>query len=343
MNPMIQSPRWLFLLLPLSFLSFPAMAGNDADHQLLDDATKSFAALPDIKEADTLNSARVALGRNLFFEPRVSRDGTVSCARCHQPSLYGTDGLARSIGVDHHLNARNAPTVLNAALQLSQHWIGDRINVEDQAMKSLLGPNSFGQPNYLNAMQRLQAIPGYAEMFSKAYPDDKNPITPENWGNAIGAYERTLLTPAPFDQFLTGDTNAISMTAKSGLRKFMGLGCVGCHNGVGVGGNAYMKFGLTEDYWTATGSNSVDKGRYAFTKNEADQYVFKVPSLRNVTRTAPYFHDGSVASLEQAIRIMASVQLGKTLTEQDMTEIMGFLDSLTGPLPSNFAQVPVLP
>lgn len=340
---MLGSTRWLLLLLPLSFMPAVATAGNDADHQLLEDARKNFAALPDVKEDDAHNSAKIALGRGLFFEPRVSRDGTVSCARCHQPSLYGTDALPKSIGVDHRLNARNAPTVLNAALQISQHWIGDRIDVEDQAMKALLGPNSFGQPDYQSAMQRLQAIPGYVDMFRKAYPVHKNPVTPENWGNAIGAYERTLLTPAPFDRFLKGDVDAISTTAKSGLRKFMNLGCIGCHNGVGVGGGMYMKFGLTRDYWTATGSSGVDKGRYAVTKNDADLYVFKVPMLRNVAKTAPYFHDGSVASLDQTIRTMADVQLGKNLTAQEVTEIMGFLDSLTGALPPDFAQVPVLP
>ena len=286
---------------------------------------------------------RVALGRALFFDPRPSLDGTVSCARCHQPTLYGTDALPVPIGVKDRANPRNAPTVLNAAQEFVAHWRGDRKNVEDQAIKALVGPPSFGQPDLATAMAKIEAIPGYQAMFKQAFPNDKNPITAENWGKAIGAYERTLVTPAPFDAYLKGNVKALSPAAISGMQKFINTGCVACHSGVGVGGSMYQKFGLTEDYWKETGSKKIDTGRFDVTKDPADMYVFKVPSLRNVAMTAPYFHDGSVASLPEAVRIMGQVQLGRKLNSKDIEEIVAFLNSLTGTLPKNFVTVPTLP
>ena len=244
---------------------------------------------------------RVALGRMLFFDPRPSLDGTVSCARCHQPGLYGTDALPTPIGVKDRANPRNAPTVLNAALQMAEHWRGDRKNVEDQATKALIGPPSFGQPDFSTAMAKVAAIEGYRPLFEKAFPGEKNPITAENWGKAIGAYERTLVAPSSFDAYLQGNEKALPPRAVAGLQKFMATGCQSCHNGVGVGGAMYAKFGVVEEYWKATGSKTHDTGRFDVTKNSADMYMFKVPSLRNVAMTPPYFHDGSVATLPDAV------------------------------------------
>lgn len=313
----------------------PAMQQAQAIFQPLPDnmGTAEFPITP----------ARVTLGQSLFFDPRPSLDGTVSCARCHQPGLYGTDALPLSIGVKDRLNPRNSPTVLNAALAFVAHWRGDRKNVEDQATKALIGPPSFGQPDFATAIAKIEAIDGYQAMFKQAFPDDKNPVTAENWGKAIGAYERTLVTPAPFDAYLKGDPKAISSTAISGMQKFINTGCVACHSGVGVGGSMYQKFGLVEDYWKATGSKNIDAGRFDVTKNPADKYVFKVPSLRNVAMTPPYFHDGSVATLSEAVRIMGQVQLGKQLDSKDIDEIVVFLKSLTGVVPKQFATPPVLP
>ena len=313
--------------------------------ELLKQAQAIFKPLPkDMATAEyPITPARVELGRALFFDPRFSLNGTVSCARCHQPSLYGTDSLPTSIGVMARDNPRNAPTVLNAAEEFVAHWRGDRKNVEDQATKALFGPPSFGQPDAAAVIAKLKAFKAYQVMFKKAFPDDKDPITTENWGKAIGAYERTLVTPAPFDAYLKGDSKALSPMAMRGLNTFIATGCTSCHNGTGVGGGMYQKFGLMEDYWKATGSAKIDKGRFDVTKNPADMYVFKVPSLRNVAMTPPYFHDGSVATLPQAVRIMAQVQLGKKLDDKDVNNIVAFLDSLTGELPTNFATPPVLP
>lgn len=324
-------------------LAFSANAADDAG--LLKQAQQLFKPLP--KDAATaefpITPERVALGRALFFDPRISLDGTVSCSRCHLSALYGTDGLPKAIGVLARANPRNAPTILNAALEFVAHWRGDRKNVEDQAKQALIGPPSFGNPDYAVAMARIEGIAGYSPMFQKAFPGEKNPITPDNWAKAIGAYERTLLTPSPFDAYLKGNVRALSPGARAGLATFIATGCTTCHNGVGVGGGMYQKFGLLEDYWKATGSREPDKGRFDVTKDPADMYVFKVPSLRNVAMTPPYFHDGSVATLPEAVRVMARVQLAKTLTDREVEQIVTFLNSLTGALPKEFAEAPVLP
>ena len=322
-----------------------ASTASQTREPLLKQARALFKPLP--KDMATpeypVSPARVALGKRLFFDPRISLDGTVSCSRCHQVSLYGTDALAKAVGVKDRVNPRNAPTVLNAALEFAAHWRGDRKNVEDQATQALIGPPSFGEPDYAAAMARLKAIRGYAPLFARAFPGEKDPITPENWGFAIGAYERTLVTPSPFDAYLKGNTRALSPMARSGLGKFISTGCAACHNGVDVGGGMFQKFGVMKDYWKETGSTQIDKGRYDVTGKTGDMYVFKVPSLRNVAMTPPYFHDGSVATLPQAIRVMAKVQLGKTLSDQDVREITAFLNSLTGTLPADFHEPPVLP
>ena len=316
-----------------------------ADSELLAEAQNFFKPLP--KDMATpefpITPERVDLGRKLFFDPRISADGTVNCARCHQSALYGTDGLAKPHGSHDRLNPRNAPTVLNAALQFKAHWRGDRDDVEDQAKQALVGPPSFGNPDYASAMSKLNSIRGYAEMFRKAFPGDENPITPENWGRAIGAYERTMVTPSRFDLYLAGDPQALTAAEQQGLRTFINIGCPTCHNGPGVGGGTFQKFGVVEDYWTATGSKQVDKGRFDVTHQQADMYVFKVPVLRNVAMTPPYFHDGSVGTLPQAVGIMARVQLGKSLTDEETNQIVAFLHSLTGELPDNFVNAPVLP
>lgn len=320
------------------------IAAGDAD-ELQRQAKENFGVLPsDMATPEfPITADRVELGRKLFFDPRISDDGTVSCSRCHLPALYGTDGLPKPHGVHDRVNPRNAPTVLNAALQFRAHWRGDRVNVEDQAKQALIGPPSFGNPDYGAAMAKLKAIPGYAQLFAKAFPGEQDPITPDNWAKAIGAFERILVTPSRFDAFLTGKSDALSSAEQNGLRLFIDLGCATCHNGPGLGGAMFRKFGVTEDYWKATGVQQPEKGRNEVTKDTADLYVFKVPSLRNVTMTPPYFHDGSVATLRGAVTVMARVQLDKTLTDREVEDIVAFLGSLTGDLPDTFINAPVLP
>ncbi len=342
---MLISKRKVVPLAIVAMLLPIATASAESDSAFLARARSLFAPLPPAIPTDDnpLSPEKVALGRMLFFEPRVSLDGTVSCARCHQPALYGTDALPRSIGVQSRVNPRNAPTVLNAALEVAAHWRGDRKSVEDQATQALVGPGSFGNPTYEAAVAKLRVIPGYADLFAKAFPGEREPVTPENWGKAIGAYERTLVTPARFDAFLAGDTAALTPHEREGLGEFLQLGCAGCHDGVGVGGAVFRKFGLFVNYWEVTRSANVDKGRFDVTHRDEDLYVFRVPSLRNVAMTPPYFHDGSVATLPEAVRVMAKVQLGRTLSDAQVDGLVAFLGSLTGPLPDGFATAPVLP
>ncbi|GLI92815.1 cytochrome-c peroxidase [Methylocystis echinoides] len=285
---------------------------------------------------DPVQAARVDLGQRLFFESRVSADGNVSCSHCHLPDRQASDGLPKAIGVFGKENPRNAPSIFNAALNFKQHWRGDRDSLEEQAEKSLLGPASFGNPDHATAMGKLKEVPDYGPAFAKAFPDDKDPISAKNWGVAIAAFERTLITPSKFDAFLAGDAAALSPQELAGLRKFIDTGCAGCHNGAGLGGNSFQKFGVVEDYWKETGVGTPDKGRADVTKNDADLYVFKVPGLRNVAKTGPYFHDGSVEDLAKAVKIMGRTQLGASLSDQDAAAIVAFLGALTGKVPANY-------
>lgn len=323
----------------------PSTSSLPPHDNLLNRARKVFSPLPSImgSKENPITPEKVTLGKTLFYETRISVDRTVSCAKCHIPGMYGTDGLPKSIGNRCKTNPRNSPSVLNAAGHISQHWIGNRASVEDQAKQALIGPTSFGLPSYEEAERILRGIKGYRDLFEKAFPNEVEPVTVENFAKAVGAFERTLVTPSPFDEFLRGDENALGEEQKRGLRTFMDLGCSTCHNGVYVGGGMYQKFGITKPYWKLTGSKEIDEGRYAVTKKEADKYVFKVPSLRNVAMTPPYFHDGSVEKLEDAVRIMGELQLGKTLTEEQIGEIVAFLKSLTGTIPLDALILPTLP
>ncbi len=320
----------------------PVIAADDA--ALLREAQQIFQPLPKYMSdpGTALAKEQVALGRLLFFDPRITADGNMSCATCHQPALYGTDAKPKSIGVKERPHPRNAPTVFNAALYSIIHWRGDRESLEDQAQQALTGAISSGL-NEGDVIDRLQRIHGYAPFFAAAFPTDSNPMTVKNMANAIVAYERTLLTPAPFDAYLGGNVDALSLAARRGLETFIKTGCAACHNAVGIGGGMYRKFGIVEDYWSATGSRSIDKGRAEVTKDADDLYVFRVPSLRNVAMTAPYFHDGSVATLAEAVKVMGRVQLGMKLGDAEISDIVSFLNSLTGDFPAEFAAPAVQP
>jgi cytochrome c peroxidase len=319
--------------------------GSDEDESLLKQANKIFGPLPQamVSEKNPITPEKVKLGKMLFYETRISVDGTVSCSRCHPIGLYAADGLRKSIGNNCKVNPRNAPTVLNAAGQISEHWIGNRVDVEDQAKQSVIGPPSFGMSSYEAVEKKLKEIKGYVELFKAAFPADNNLVAVDNFAKAIGAFERTLVTPSRFDAFLIGKTAAFNEREKMGLRTYMEVGCIMCHFGPYVGGQTYQKFGVFEPYWKYTKSEPIDEGRYVVTKNEADKYVFKVPIHRNVAKTSPYFHDGSVDKLEDAVWIMGKIQLGKDLGKSQVEEIVTFLKSLTGEIPEDALKVPLLP
>lgn len=333
------------LLLLASALTHPAASQPPAGDGLLQEARSHFAPLPGEIETpeNPLTTEKTRLGKMLFYETRISIDRTVSCFKCHWINLYATDGLKKAIGNNYRPNPRNAQTVFNAAGQISQHWIGNRTSVEDQAKQALLGAASYGLASFDEAGSRLKAIAGYEQLFKAAFPNDPNPVNAENFAKAIGAWERTLVTPSRFDSFLDGDSSALNENEKSGLSSFMRLGCVQCHNGTYVGGAIYAKFGLTQPYWNLTHSVEIDDGRFAVTKKDEDRYVFKVPVLRNVAMTSPYFHDGSIDRLEDVVRTMAQLQLGINLDDSQEASIVAFLKALTGKIPDDALTVPVLP
>jgi cytochrome c peroxidase len=321
------------------------MAAAAEDAALLKQAQEIFQPLPkDMATAEfPITRERVELGRSLFFDPRLTIDANMSCSSCHQPAFYGTDALSKPMGVKQRPHPRHVPTNLNAGTSFVIHWRGDRTNLEDQVYQALTSPITSGQPDEKAVIDRLARIPGYGPLFKAAFPEELQPMTLRNIATAVGAYERTLVTPSPFDAYLAGNQEALPQAAKAGLERFINTGCVACHHGVGVGGGMYQKFGVVEDYWKATGSDPIDKGRFDVTKDPNDLYVFRVASLRNVAMTPPYFHDGSVATLPEAVRVMARVQLGVSLNDADIRDIVAFLESLTGELPMNFATAPVLP
>jgi len=207
----------------------------------------------------------------------------------------------------------------------------------------VIGPPSFGMPSYEAVEKRLRELKGYLDLFKEAFPGENNPVTVDNFAKAVGAFERTLVTPSPFDSFLKGDLTALKKQEKRGLKAYMDAGCMMCHLGTYVGGQMYNKFGIFEPYWKYTKSEPIDEGRYVVTKNDADKYVFKVPVLRNIAKTAPYFHDGSVGKLEEAVWIMGKVQLNRDLNKEQVEEIVTFLKSLTGIIPQEALTIPLLP
>ena len=317
----------------------------DGDSQIMERAKTIFGPLPSSMPSpdNPITNEKVKLGRTLFWEPRVSVDRTVSCVKCHPIGIYAADGLKKAVGNVCKENPRNSPTILNAAAQISEHWIGNRTSVEDQAKQALVGPPSFGMPNYESVEKVLKGMKGYVAMFKEAFPNDKDPVTADNFAKAIGAFERTLMTPAPFDDFMKGNAAALTDEQKRGLKTFLDTGCMTCHFSPYVGGQMYQKFGMFEPYEKYTKSEKVDEGRFAVTKNPADKFFFKVPILRNVAQTPPYFHDGSVARLNDVVMIMAKIQLAKDPTVEQVGDIVEFLGSLTGKIPESLLTVPVLP
>lgn len=302
--------------------------------ELQEMALSSFGKIPKIANEGGYSSSRelIALGKKLYFETKLSKDNTISCNSCHNlENGTGVDNLPFSPGNDGSLGGRNSPTTLNAALHMAQFWDGREPDVEAQAGGPILNPVEMAMPSEQAVIDRLSSSDDiYPQLFGYAFPHEDNPLTYTNLQKAIGAFERTLITPSGIDAFIRGDENALSAKEKRGLDKFISIGCTTCHSGPAIGGTMFQKFGVYGDYWEYTKSKKIDEGKYEVTKNEADKYFFKVPSLRNIAKTAPYFHDGSVEKLEDAITIMAKTQLNKDLSEQEIDEINAFLKSLSG-------------
>jgi cytochrome c peroxidase len=330
----------LALLSASVLLSAPPLAAA-VDDALIRQANQFFRPLPDRLADPAENPAtpeKVALGKMLFYEPRLSKSGAISCNSCHNLATFGVDNLAGSVGHLGAIGGRNAPTVLNSGLFFVQFWDGRAATLEDQAKGPILNPIEMAAPDAEFVLARLRTMPDYVAAFKRAFPGEPNPITYDNIAKAIAAFERMLITPARFDRFLKGDAAALAEREKQGLRLVIAKGCITCHNGVGAGGASFQKFGIANRY-----ESSDDAGRYALTKNESDRFVFKVPTWRNVTRTAPYFHDGAVWDLKEAIRIMAWTQFGQKLTDDEIDAMAAFMQSLEGEIPRDALTLPVLP
>ena len=318
-------------------------------------ARQVLTVIPDTlsSEANPLNAAKVKLGKMLYYDTRLSRSNTISCNSCHNLATYGVDNNKTSMGHGWQLGPRNAPTVLNVANQIDQFWDGRSPSVEAQAtgpvgnpieMGGAMPSNADSQKGHLIAVERVASIEEYQQLFKEAFDQQKTNITLENIGIAIGAFERLLSTPAPIDKYLQGYPDALTDQQKSGLKTFMEVGCTTCHSGTHIGGKLYQKFGLVNGpYWKYTGSENKDTGRYDVTQKESDKYVFKVPTLRNIVHTYPYFHDGSVWQLDEAIRIMATTQLGVELSDKQVDDLMAFMQSLTGKVNESYRILPLLP
>ena len=310
---------------------------------LAERANSLFGVLPAeaVSATNPITPEKVALGKKLYFDVNLSKDNTQSCNTCHNLNTFGVDNKQFSPGNDGGLGGRNSPTTLNAALHFAQFWDGREPSVEAQAGGPILNPVEMAMPSEEAVVKKLSGIDGYEEMFAAAFPGASPAITYDNLKNAIGAFERKLITPSKFDKFMGGDESALNDQEKKGLTTFIDAGCITCHAGAALGGAMYQKFGVYKDYWEFTGSENIDNGRFDVTGVESDKYMFKVPSLRNVAKTGPYFHDGSVTDLRQAISIMGESQLNnKEFTGEELDAMLAFLNTLTGELPAGLAEAP---
>jgi cytochrome c peroxidase len=297
-------------------------------------------ALPDIIESasNPITEQKVALGRMLYFEPRLSKSHQISCNSCHGLDTFGVDGVPTSDGHKGQLGTRNAPTVYNAAGHFVQFWDGRAPDVEAQAKGPILNPVEMAMPSEKYVLTVLNSMPEYVAAFKAAFPGEKDPVSYDNMAKAIGAFERKLVTPARWDKFVKGDKSALSPEEKAGFATYMEVGCQGCHAGTYVGGNTYQRLGMVKAWPDAS-----DPGREKVTKNASDQMVFKVPSLRNIEKTGPYFHNGKIGTLAEAIQSMGEYQLGKKLSDAQVQSIITWLRTLTGDVPAEYTKPPVLP
>jgi cytochrome c peroxidase len=301
-------------------------------------STALFKPLPETFASAEQTEAQEDLGRKLYYDVRMSKNHDISCNSCHNLESYGVDGEPTSPGHKGVRGARNSPTVYNAAGHVKQFWDGRAADVEEQAKGPVLNPVEMAMPDEQHVVNVLESIPGYVEEFEAAFPESEEPVTYDNFAVAVGAFERNLVTPSRWDAFLAGKDDALTEKELKGFNLFMQNGCAACHNGELLGGKTFQKVGSVKEW-----PNQDDLGRFVETKEETDRMVFKTPSLRNVAKTAPYFHDGSVADLSEAVKMMSRHQLGKELSDEDTALIVAWLETLTGEIDQEYIAKPELP
>lgn len=329
-----------FMILAMLLIWVSSVSSQVSNVEANAAALKLFRPLPSVMDSpdNPVTDAKVKLGRMLYYETRLSAGHEISCNSCHSLDAYGAESEPVSTGHKNQKGKRNAPTVYNAAGHFVQFWDGRAPDVEEQAKGPVLNPIEMALPSDAAAVRVLASMPEYVGLFRQAFPKDKDPISFNNMALAIAAFERGLVTPSRWDRFLSGDNSALTAAEKAGFNKFAAAGCAACHNGAYVGGNSFQRLGVVTPW-----PDQSDLGRQQVTKQDADKLVFKVPSLRNVTKTAPYFHDGSVPTLEKAIRAMAVHQRGNQLSDGDVKAIVAWLDTLTGEIPLDYIKPPALP
>ncbi len=321
-------------MIALAVNFFAALSyGQEPAAQLLEDALAAFGVIA-APSQEELQKPIVHLGRHLFWDERLSANGKVACASCHAANTWGADSERYSQDAKGKLTKRNSQTVFNSMLQPYLRWTGDRKSGAHQAEKSLTGSMGFASVDDVMALLKQH---GYESKFKNAFLSIEDSMSPANYAKAIEAYEATLNTPALFDRYLSGQNDALNDEQKSGLQLFMKTGCADCHSGKLLGGESLEKFGVYHEYWTATGSETRDAGLFESSSKEDDRYHFRTSMLRNIEKTAPYFHDGSVATLSEAVRVMAKVQFDRELDSQQIKSIVAFLGSLTGEVPANYS------
>jgi cytochrome c peroxidase len=316
----------IWIVISFQVLATTTVFASDSE-RLMRSANRYFSSLPGTmpgSENDT--PERIALGRKLYFEKRLSINDTQSCASCHrlEDGFAGVDNLSVSPGAKGEPGTRNSPTVLNAGWQDSQFWDGRAADLVEQAKGPILNPIEMGMPDEQTVEEKIRGIAEYRDPFASVFPDDEPAITYQNIAEAIAAFERTLITPSRFDDFMNGDADALNEAEQRGLKTFIKVDCKTCHDGKLLGGETYEPLGKENPY-----ENQADPGIYTLTKHEEDRMVFKVAPLRNVALTAPYFHDGKIKTLDEAVRKMGKLQLDEELTDQQVSNIVSFLKALT--------------
>ncbi|ODA32845.1 hypothetical protein A6X21_19730 [Planctopirus hydrillae] len=321
-------------LLLMALSGIPGVECLGADDDLMEKARQHFGVVS-LPDQDELNRPIVLLGQKLFWDSRLSVHGEIACASCHLPQDGSADRREFSLDARNKLTKRNSQPVFNAALQPFLRWTADRPDAADQAMGSLTGSMGWGKAqDVLPVLQKA----GYEELFTRAFPEAAVKVTVPQIGAAISAYEKTLMTTSKWDDYLRGQADALTQQELRGLRLFIETGCTNCHHGALLGGNERERFGITAPYWTETKSTKIDEGLYQSTMKEEHKYVFRVPMLRNIALTSPYYHDGSVKSLPETIRIMGQLQLGVSLKPEELQDLEAFLKTLSGKVPENYRQ-----
>ena len=318
--------RIIWVVIFILLMPAQAVLADDVE-RLIRRANRYFIAMPEaMPGAENDTPERISLGKKLFFDKRLSINDKQACVSCHglEDGAAGVDNLPTSPGAKGQIGTRNSPTILNAGWQRLQFWDGRAEDLVAQAKEPILNPIEMGMPDEKTVEQKIRAIPEYQQLFAAAFPEASQPVTYQHLAEAIASFERTLMTPSRFDDFLNGDAAALTEEEQRGLKTFIKQDCKSCHDGILLGGEALEPLGKENPY-----DNQSDLGLYTLTKNEEDRMVFKTAQLRNVTLTAPYFHDGKITTLAEAVRLMGRLQLDVELTEQEVENIMSFLKALT--------------